>query len=88
MLFCVLHGGLPAVLEHGRLALPEGTIVKAKQGACGSIDAPLIWFLEHLDSIIPLPGGEQSELCQCHPCSFAMARAPWPGWLGAMLLAA
>lgn len=32
VLFCVPQGGLPAALEHGRPALPEGTIVNPKKG--------------------------------------------------------
>ena len=42
---------------------PEGTILKAKKGVYGLNDAPLLWYLEHRDTILSLEGAEKSKLC-------------------------
>ena len=47
-------GGFPAVPELGWDYIPEGTILKAKKGVYGLNDAPLLWYLEHRDTIISL----------------------------------
>ena len=63
----VPKGGFPAIRrEDGTWfpAVPAGTILRARKGVFGLKDAPLLWFLEHQDSIIEL-GGVQSRLCPC-----------------------
>ena len=56
-------GGLPAVPELGWPFIPEGTILQAKKGIYGLNDAPLLWFEEHRDTILSLPGASRSKLC-------------------------
>ncbi|CAK0825490.1 unnamed protein product [Prorocentrum cordatum] len=56
-------GGLPAVPELGWPAVPEGTVLKAKKGIYGLNDAPLLWYEEHRDTILSLPGASKSKLC-------------------------
>ena len=56
-------GGFPAVPELGWGYIPEGTILKAKKGVYGLNDAPLLWYLEHRDTILSLEGAEISKLC-------------------------
>ena len=56
-------GGLPAVPEKGWDYIPEGTILKAKMGIYGLNDAPLLWYLEHRDTILSLPLARRSKLC-------------------------
>ena len=56
-------GGLPAVPELGWEAVPEGTILRAKKGVYGLNDAPLMWYMEHRDAIMSLPGAHRSKLC-------------------------
>ncbi|CAK0806782.1 unnamed protein product [Prorocentrum cordatum] len=56
-------GGLPAVPEMGWPFVPEGTILKAKKGIYGLNDAPLLWYEEHRDTILSLPGASRSKLC-------------------------
>jgi len=58
-------GGFPAVQrEDGSWfpAVPEGTVLRARKGVFGLTDAPLLWFLEHQDTIMEL-GGVPSKLC-------------------------
>ena len=56
-------GGFRAVPELGWDYIPEGTILKAKKGVYGLNDAPLLWYLEHRDTILSLEGAEKSKLC-------------------------
>ena len=56
-------GGLPALPEHGWPFIPEGTILQAKKGVFGTNDAPLLWYEEHRDTILSLPGATRSKLC-------------------------
>ncbi|MDA8583368.1 hypothetical protein N9L68_04025 [bacterium] len=56
-------GGLPAVPELGWGFIPEGTILQAKNGVYGTNDAPLLWYDEHKDTILSLPGASRSKLC-------------------------
>ncbi|CAK0854830.1 unnamed protein product [Prorocentrum cordatum] len=56
-------GGAPAVPELGRPFVPEGAILKAKEGICGRSEAPpLLWHEEHRDAIQSLPGASRSKL--------------------------
>ncbi|CAK0808101.1 unnamed protein product [Prorocentrum cordatum] len=56
-------GGLPAVPELGWPAVPEGKVLRAKKGIYGLNDAPLLWYEEHRDTILSLPGASRSKLC-------------------------
>ncbi|CAK0827876.1 unnamed protein product, partial [Prorocentrum cordatum] len=56
-------GGLPAVPEMGWPAVPEGTVLRAKKGIYGLNDAPLLWYEEHRDTVLSLPGASRSKLC-------------------------
>ena len=37
--------------------------MRAKKGIYGMNDAPLLWYQEHRDTILSLPGAERSKLC-------------------------
>ncbi|CAK0847357.1 unnamed protein product [Prorocentrum cordatum] len=61
--FRAAKGGLPAVPELGWPAVPEGTVLRAKKGIYGLNDAPLLWYEEHRDTMLSLPGASRSKLC-------------------------
>ena len=37
--------------------------MKAKKGVYGLNDAPLLWYLEHRDTILSMEGAVKSKLC-------------------------
>ncbi|CAK0843715.1 unnamed protein product [Prorocentrum cordatum] len=51
-------GGLPAVPEMGWPSVPEGAVLRAKKGIYGLC----LWYEEHRDAMLSLPGASRSKL--------------------------